>query len=279
MDFSIAALSDPQGWANLLIPYGLKLIGALAIFVIGRWVAKLIVAAMKKSMGRARADETIVDFLGTLAYIGLMAFVVIAALGQLGVKTTAAAAILGGAAIAVGLSLQGQLSALASGVMLILFRPFRKGDFVLAGGEYGTVEAVRIVNTLLVTTNNQEVTIPNNIVWSGPITNFSARDTRRMDLTVSVSLQADLDRAMAVLREIIDADDRVLAEPAPAIRANAVTGTGVDILFRPWYPRTEFWDAYWDNVAAIKKRFEAEGIDFAQQRHFIQLASADNKAA
>lgn len=279
MEFSIEALTDPQSLANLLIPYGLKLLGAIAIFVIGRWVAKLLVAALSKSMGRAHTDETIVDFLGTAAYITLMVFVVIAALGQLGVETTAAAAILGGAAIAVGLSLQGQLSALASGVLLIVFRPFRKGDFVLAAGEYGTVEAVRIVNTLFVTTNNQEVTIPNNLVWSSAITNFSARDTRRMDLTVSISQEADIDRAKAVLWEIIEADERTLKEPAAAVWVHAITDSSVDILFRPWYPRPVFWDAYWDNVEQIKKRFDAEGIDFAHQRRFIRMASADREAA
>lgn len=280
MEFSIQRLTDPEGWANLLIPYGLKLLGAIAIFVIGRWIAKLLVGLLTKSLQRAKTDETVVSFLGTVGYITLMAFVVIAALGQLGVQTTAAAAIIGGSALALGLALQGQISSVAAGVMLIFFRPMKKGDFVEAAGQYGTVEAVRIVNTLLVTTNNQEITIPNSQVWNSPITNFSARDTRRMDLTVSISLSADVDRAKAALDRIIEEDDRVLAEPEPAIWVNAITDSSVDLLFRPWYPRPDFWTAYWETVEKIKKRFDAEGIDFAHQRRFIRLSgSAGAEAA
>lgn len=272
MAFSIEELGNVEGWLNLLIPYGLKLLGAIAILVLGRWAAKIAVALFRRSMGRAEVDETVSDFLGKVGYVALMAFVVIAALGQLGVKTTAAAAIIGGMALALGLSLQGQLAAVASGVLLVLFQPFRKGDFVQVAGEFGTVESVSLVNTLLVTTNNQEITIPNNQVWSSPITNFSARDTRRMDLTVNIGLASDIDRAKAILTEIAESDERTLAEPPPAIMVNAITESSVDILFRPWFRRTEFWDAYWDMVERIKKRFDEEGIEFAYQRRLIEMS-------
>lgn len=274
MAFSIEELGNLEGWLNLLIPYGLKLLGAVAILVLGRWAAKIAVALFRRSMGRAKVDETVSNFLGTVGYVALMAFVVIAALGQLGVKTTAAAAIIGGMALALGLSLQGQISAVAAGVLLIFFRPFRKGDFVQVAGELGTVETISLANTLLVTTNNQEITIPNNQVWGGAITNYSARDTRRMDLTVNISLASDIDRAKAVLREILDGDERVLAEPAPAILVNAITESSVDILFRPWFRTADFWGAYWDLVERIKKRFDEEGIDFARQRRFIEMSGA-----
>lgn len=274
MGFSIEQLGNLEGWLNLLIPYGLKLLGAIAILVLGRWAAKLAIAVFRRSLGRADVDETVVNFLGTVGYIGLMSFVVIAALGQLGVKTTAAAAIIGGMALALGLSLQGQLSAVAAGVLLIFFRPLKKGDFVEAAGQLGTVEKISLVNTLLVTTNNQEVTIPNNQVWGGPIINFSARDTRRMDLTVSISLASDVDRAKALLAEIAAGDERTLKEPAPVVAVNAITDSSVDILFRPWFPRVDFWAAYWDMVERIKKRFDQEGIDFAHQRRFIELSGS-----
>lgn len=274
MAFSIEELGNLEGWLNLLIPYGVKLLGAIAILVLGRWAAKIAVALFRRSMGRAEVDETVTSFLGTVGYVALMAFVVIAALGQLGVKTTAAAAIIGGMALALGLSLQGQISAVAAGVLLIFFRPFRKGDFVQVAGEFGTVEAISLANTLLVTTNNQEITIPNNQVWGGAITNFSARDTRRMDLTVNISLASDIDRAKAVLREVLDGDERVLAEPAPAIVVNAITESSVDILFRPWFRTADFWGAYWDLVERIKKRFDEEEIDFARQRRFIEMSGA-----
>jgi small conductance mechanosensitive channel len=274
MNFSIEQLTNVEGWLNLLIPYGLKLLGAIAILVLGRWAAQIAIAVFRRSLNRARVDDTVTGFLGTVGYIALMAFVVIAALGQLGVKTTAAAAIIGGMALALGLSLQGQISAVAAGVLLTFFRPFRKGDFVQVAGEFGTVEEIGLANTLLVTANNQEVTIPNNQIWGGPITNFSARDTRRMDLTVNISPASDLDRAKAVLRELLEGDERVLKEPAPAIMVNAITESSVDILFRPWFKRAEFWDAYWDMVERIKRRFDEEGIDFARQRRFIEMSGA-----
>lgn len=272
MAFSIEELGNLEAWVDLLMPYGLKLLGAIAIFVLGRWAAKIAITVFRRSMRRAQVEDTVSEFLGTVVYIALMAFVIIAALGQLGVKTTAAAAIVGGLALALGLSLQGQISAVAAGVLLVLFRPFRKGDFVQIAGEFGTVETVSLANTLLVTTNNQEVTIPNNQVWASPITNFSARDTRRMDLTVRIGLEADIDRAKSVLAEIAEGDERTLKEPAPAIVVNAITESSVDILFRPWFPRAEFWDAYWDMLERIKKRFDEEGIGFAQQRRFIEMS-------
>ncbi|MDN5939121.1 MAG: mechanosensitive ion channel [Salinisphaera sp.] len=275
MEFLPDILRDPQALLALLAPFGVKLIGAIAILVIGRWVAKLLIALLRRTMIHHDFDDTLVDFLGTVGYITLMAFVVIAALGQLGVQTTAAAAILGGAAIAVGLSLKDQLSALAAGVMLILFRPFSKGHFVKAAGIYGTVESVHIANTLLISPDNQEITIPNNDVWGSAIVNYSARDTRRMDLTIGISLTADVGRAKAVLGEILAADERVLADPPAEIRVHAITDSAVNILFRPWFERAVFWDAYWETMEQIKKRFDAEGIDFAHQRRFIEIAPGD----
>lgn len=274
MAFSIEELGSVEGWLNLLIPYGLKLLGAVAILVIGRWVAKILIALFQRSMVRGNVDDTVSNFLGTVLYIALMAFVIIAALGQLGIKTTAAAAIIGGMALALGLSLQGQISAVAAGVLLILFRPFRRGDFVQIAGELGTVEKLSLANTLLVTTNNQEITIPNNQVWGGPITNFSVRDTRRMDLTVSIALHEDLDRAKTLLMEIALADERTLQEPAPVVAVSGITESSVDILFRPWFRTADFWNAYWDSMERIKKRFDEAGIDFARQRRFIEMSGA-----
>lgn len=260
MEFSFENLSDPQKLLELMLPYGLKLIGALAIFIIGRWVALFAVRILQKSLTRAKTDETVIEFLGIVGYIVLMAFVVIAALGQLGVQTTAAAAIIGGSALALGLSLQGQIASVASGVLLIFFRPMRKGDFVECAGQMGTVAAVRIVNTLLITTNNQEITIPNNQVWNSPIINYSAQPTRRMDLTVRIGYDDDIDKAKQVLRDIIAADERVLDDPAPNVAVTAMGESSVDILFRPWFKTADFWGAYWDMVETIKKRFDEENI-------------------
>lgn len=280
MEFSFEKLNDPQALAEFMLPYGLKLLGALAIFIIGRWIALFAVKLLEKSLTRAKTDETVIEFLGVVGYIVLMAFVIIAALGQIGVQTTAAAAIIGGSALALGLSLQGQIASVASGVLLIFFRPMRKGDFVECGGQMGTVAAVRIVNTLLVTTNNQEITIPNNQVWSSPITNYSARPTRRMDLTVSIGYDDDIDKAKQILRDIAGADERVLSDPAPNIVVNAMGESSIDILFRPWFKTSDFWGGYWDMVETIKKRFDAEGITIPfPQRDLHIVQDNQDKAA
>lgn len=280
MEFSFEKLNDPQALIEFMLPYGLKLLGALAIFIIGRWIALFAVKLLEKSLTRAKTDETVIEFLSVVGYIVLMAFVIIAALGQIGVQTTAAAAIIGGSALALGLSLQGQIASVASGVLLIFFRPMRKGDFVECAGQMGTVAAVRIVNTLLVTTNNQEITIPNNQVWSSPITNYSARATRRMDLTVSIGYDDDIDKAKQILRDIAGADERVLSDPAPNIVVNAMGESSIDILFRPWFKTSDFWWGYWDMVETIKKRFDAEGITIPfPQRDLHIIQNNQDKAA
>jgi small conductance mechanosensitive channel len=260
VNISLEKLTDWQGWLELLLPYGLKLVGAIAIFVIGRWIVRFVVRFLKKMLGRASTDETVVHFLGVVANIILMAFVIIAALGQLGVQTTAAAAIIGGAALALGLSLQGQISSVASGVLLIFFKPISKGHFVELAGKMGIVERIDIVSTVLLTTNNQEITIPNSQVWSNPITNYSIRPIRRMDLTVSISYDDDIDKAKQILLDIIAADERVLAEPVAAVVVNAMGESSIDLLFRPWFNTGDFWGGYWDMVETIKKRFDEENI-------------------
>lgn len=271
MDFTLQSLSNPDKLIALLLPYGLKLLGAVAIFVIGRWIALFVTKVLDKSLKRAKTDETVAEFLGVVSYIVLMAFVIIAALGQLGVQTTAAAAIIGGSALALGLSLQGQIASVASGVLLIFFRPMRKGDFVEVAGKMGTVVSVRIVNTLLVSTNNQEITIPNNQVWSSPITNYSARPTRRMDLTVCIGHDDDLDKAKQILREIIAADARALKDPAPTVAVTAIGDSSISLLFRPWFKTSDYWAGYWDMVEAIKKRFDAEGITTPRPQRDVHL--------
>lgn len=271
MEFITNYVTHPDKIIPLLLPYGLKLIGAIAIFVIGRWIAQFLVKILEKSLHRANTDETVIDFLTVVGYIVLMAFVVIAALGQLGVQTTAAAAIIGGSALALGLSLQGQIASVASGVLLIFFRPMRKGDFVEVAGQMGTVASVKIVNTILVTTNNQEITIPNNQVWNGPIINYSARPTRRMDLTVAIGHDDDIDKAKQILRDIIAADERVLKEPAPNVAVTAIGDSSISLLFRPWFKTSDYWGAYWDMVETIKKRFDAEGITIPHPQRDVHL--------
>ena len=240
--------------------FGLKLVLALATFLVGRWVAKLLIKGMRGALGRSKIDATLIGFLATVAYVLMIAVVVIAALGQLGIPTTSAAALLGGAGVAVGLSLKDQLSSFAAGVMLMVFRPFKQGDFVNAGGVSGTVEEVRVIATIMRSLDNEEVTVPNNQIWGDTITNYSARATRRIDLKIGISYDADIDTAKRIARELCEGDERVLSEPALWIGVTELGDSAVTITVRPWVKSGDWWQTKCDLMEAIKKRYDAEDI-------------------
>ncbi len=255
-------------WAEAL---GLNLLAALATFIIGRWLAGLLIAGLKKALNRAKVDATLAKFLGHVAYGLIMAMVVISALGQLGVSTTSAAALLGGAGVAIGLSLKNQLSAFAAGVLIILFRPFRSGDYIEAGGTAGTVEDIRIFATVIRTPNNQEVTVPNDRIWGGSITNFTIRPTRRIDLPVGISYDADLRQAKTILAEIADAHERVLKDPAPWQGVTELGNSAIIISFRAWVNTGDFLQTRSDMIEQIKLRFDAAGIGIPYPQMDVHL--------
>lgn len=245
---------------------GLKLIAALLTFFIGRWIAGMLINGMNAAMTRGKVDATLANFLGNVLYGVMLAIIVISALGQLGVSTTSAAALLGGAGVAIGLSLKDQLSSFAAGVMLIIFRPFKRGDFIDAGGVMGTVEELKIVATILKSPNNQQVMVPNAEIWGSTITNFSARDTRRIDLAVGIAYDADMKKAKQLVMELIKADERILAEPAPWIGITELGDSAVTVTIRPWTRTSDFWQTQCDLIEAIKEKFDANdiGIPFPQ---------------
>ncbi len=254
---------------------GLKLLAALATFIIGRWIAKIVVAGIKKALMRGKADPTLAGFLGNVAYGLLMAVVVVAALGELGVSTTSAAALLGGAGVAIGLSLKDQLSSFAAGVMLIMFRPFRVGDYVEAGGTAGTVEQIKIVATVLKTPNNQEITVPNHAIWGSNIINYSIRPTRRIDLPVGISYDADFRKAKDILQDIAANDQRVLEDPAPWLGVTELADSAVIISYRTWVNTPDYWQTRSDLIEQIKLRFDENdiGIPFPQMDVHLQQES------
>lgn len=254
---------------------GLKLLAALATFIIGRWIAKIIVAGIKKALMRGKADPTLAGFLGNVAYGLLMAVVVIAALGELGVSTTSAAALLGGAGVAIGLSLKDQLSSFAAGVMLIMFRPFRVGDYIEAGGTAGTVEQIKIVATVLKTPNNQEITVPNHEIWGSNIINYSIRPTRRIDLPVGISYDADFRKAKDILKDIAENDERVLSDPAPWLGVTELADSAVIISYRTWVNTPDYWQTRSDLIEQIKLRFDQNdiGIPYPQMDVHLQQNS------
>jgi small conductance mechanosensitive channel len=257
--------------------YGLKLVYALAILIIGRWVAKLLRRLIFKMMGRTKVDNTVSGFVANIAYAGIFAFVVIAALGQLGIQTASFIAVLGAAGLAIGLALQGSLANFAAGFLMILFRPFKVGDYIEGGGTAGIVEEIQLFTTQLRTGDNKVVIVPNGSLVNGNIVNYSAKETRRVDLTVGVSYDADLSKVRTVLSQIIDADERVLREPEPLIAVAELAESSVNFVVRIWVKSGDYWGVLFDTNEKVKVRFDAEGIGipFPQRDiHVFQHRSA-----
>ena len=261
----------------LLATYGLKLVAAIAIFIIGKWVAKLIRRVILRMMEKGQVDTTIQSFVANLAYVGAMVFVVLAALGQLGIQTTSFIAVLGAAGLAIGLALQGSLSNFAAGFLLIIFRPFRIGDFIEAGGTAGVVEKIEIFTTQVRTGDNKTIIIPNSSLTGGNIINYSAQETRRVDLTVGVSYEDDIKKVKAVLMDIISAESRVLKDPAPLVAVSELADSSVNFTVRLWVKSSDYWGVYFGTTEAVKLRFDQEGISIPYPQTDIHVVS--NQAA
>jgi small conductance mechanosensitive channel len=272
MDISIDTVLN-----SYLIPWGTKIVMALLVFIIGRWIAKVLTKALSKVMTKSNVDQMLVNFLGNIANAALLAVVVLAALEQLGVNTTSALAILGAAGLAVGLALKDSLSSFAAGVMLIIFRPFKLGDFIEAGGVSGVVEDIRIFHTVLKTGDNREITMPNAQIYSGTIINFSARDTRRIDLVIGIGYEDNIKQAQELLEQIVSAEKTVLDDPKPTIMLLELGESSVDFAVRPWVKSGDYWTTRATLLETIKTRFDQEGISFPYPQrdiHMIQQSAA-----
>ncbi len=259
----------------LSLEFGLKIVTALAIFIIGKWVARKLGSAVTKLLEKGSGDPMLVRFVGNIVYFALLTFVILAAIAQMGVQTTSFVAALGAAGFAVGLALQGSLGNFAAGILLLVFRPFRVGHFIEGAGTAGTVEEVHIFNTRLRTPDNKSIVIPNSQLTSGTITNFTAKSERRVDLTFGVSYSDDIDKVKAVIREVMAEDDRILPEPEPVVGLMTLGESSVDFVVRPWVKSENYWPVLFDLNERIKKRFDAEGISipFPQRDvHIIEKA-------
>ena len=255
--------------------YGTKIIAAIAILVIGRIVVGLLTRLVRRLMTKASVDETLTRFVASLTRIALMVIVIIAALGALGVQTTSFVAIIGAAGLAIGFALQGSLANFAAGVMLIVFRPFKAGDYVEAGGSAGVVESVSIFNTILNTPDNRKVIIPNGKVTGDNIVNFSAKEMRRIDLVFGIGYGDDIKKAKDILASILANDSRVLKDPAPTIAVGELADSSVNFVVRPWVKTADYWAVLFDVTEAVKLEFDARGISipFPQQDvHMHQVA-------
>lgn len=247
--------------------YGFKVIGAIIVFFVGKWLAKWLTGVAKKLMEKSKVDEMLIGFFGNGIYILLMAIVIISALNTLGVPTTSAVAILGAAGLAVGLALQGSLSNFASGVLIIIFRPFKTGDFIDAGGAAGIVEEISIFTTIMKTPDNKKMIVPNGAIMGGNITNISAHPTRRVDMVFGVSYSDDLKKVRAIIEEVVGADDRILKDPEVTIAICELADSSVNFAVRPWVNAADYWAVFFDLNEKMKIRFDEEGISipFPQQ--------------
>jgi small conductance mechanosensitive channel len=245
---------------SYVFPWVVDIAIALAIFFVGKWVAKQLVKLTERLLRKAKVEEMLVNFVSSIVNVLLLLVVIIAALNQLGVDTTSLIALVGAAGLAIGLSLQDSLKNFAAGVMLVVFKPFREGDFVEVAGVAGIVEHIQIFNTIMRTGDNREVIVPNGAIYSGVITNFSARDTRRVDMVFGIGYEDDLRKAKQVLTEIIEADERVLKDPAPVIAVSELADSSVNFVVRPWVNSADYWAVLWDTTEAVKVRFDEENI-------------------
>lgn len=251
--------------------YGIRLVTALIIFLIGWWLAKGITGGFARLLRRSHVDETLVGFLKNLIYFALLVFVFIAVLDRLGVQTTSLVALLGAAGLAVGLALQGTLSNFGAGVLVILFKPFKAGDFIRAGGELGTVNKVSIFNTILSSPDNRKIIMPNSKVMGDSITNFSDIDKRRVDLVFGISYGDNIKTAKQVLEKTLAADARVLRDPAPVVAVSELAESGVNIVCRPWVKPADYWGVYFDTLEKGKAELEAAGITIPFPQRDVHL--------
>jgi small conductance mechanosensitive channel len=243
-----------------LIPWSINIALAFLVFIVGRVVSKLLLALLRRVLQRSEMDDMLVQFVSSIANALLFLVVIVAALDQLGVDTTSLVAVMGAAGLAIGLSLKDSLSNFAAGVMLLVFRPIDNGDFVEAAGISGIVESIGIFTTTLRTPDNKEVIVPNSAIYQDSITNYSARDTRRVDMVFGIGYDDDIDEARAILEAILAEDKRVLETPASVVALNELADSSVNFIVRPWVKSTDYWDVKFHVTEQVKKRFDAKGI-------------------
>ena len=243
-----------------IIPWGISIVMAIVIYIIGKIVVGILINVLGKVLTRSNYDDMLIDFVKAIARAILMLFVIIAALDQLGVDTTSLAAILAAGGLAIGLSLQGSLQNFAAGVMLLVFKPFKAGDFIEAGGATGVVKSISIFTTVMTTGDNKEIIVPNGGIYGGNITNYSAKDTRRVDMVVGIGYDSDLKKAKEILNEMVAADERILKDPAPTVAVAELADSSVNFVVRPWVASGDYWGVKFDFNEAVKLRFDAEGI-------------------
>ncbi len=256
-----------------LTTYSIKIVAAILIFIIGKWFCRKITDLLTKLMKKNSVDDTLVKFLGSIVYYTLLIVLMIVVASQLGINTTSFLTIVGAAGLAIALALKDSLSNFASGVMLILFRPIKIGDFVDVGGVKGTVQSIDIFNTTLHSPDNQKHIVPNASITSGVITNVTANDTRRVDLVIGIGYDDDIAKAKGILEAIIKRENRVLENPATNIAVSELADSSVNFVVRPWVKTSDYWDVYFALTEEIKISFDKEGISIPYPQQDVHLFS------
>ncbi len=257
--------------SNLVTTWGIKVIGAIVVLVIGRWAAGWARKIVRTMAARIDLDATLAPFLASLAYYAVIAMVLIAVLGMIGIETASLLTVLGASALAIGLAMQGTLSNVAAGVMLLLFRPFKVGDSVDIGGTTGKVMGVRLFSTLLSTPDNVEITVPNAQIYGNTIKNFTANDTRRNDIVVGISYDDDIGVAIQTIKDVLARDDRVLPDPEPAVAVLEMADSSVNLVVRPWSATADYWGLRCDLMRALKEQLETAGCSIPYPQTDVHL--------
>jgi len=276
-NFNLAELT--RNLVNVLTPWILNVLGALIVLWVGNRIARWARGVVQRALERAKVDDTLVPFVSSCVYYLIVAFVVVAALGLIGIQTASIIAVLAAAGLAVGLALQGTLANFAAGVMLLVFRPFRKGDLIEAAGVTGAVDAISIFTTTLSSVDNVAIVVPNAAVWGQTIRNYATNPTRRIDLAVNIAYRDSLQTAMDAIQRVVAADPRVLTEPAPTIAVGELGNSAVNILVRPWCSKDVYWDVRWDLTRALKEGLERAGCTIPSQQHDVRLLQESRRAA
>lgn len=256
---------------SLLLTYGLSLLWAVVIFLIGRWLANLASNFVRSALGKAQVDDSIISFVSHLAYYGIIIFAVMAALNRLGIQTASFIAVLGAAGLAVGLALQGSLANFAAGVLILLFRPIKVGDYVEVAGAEGWVEEIHIFTTVLVARDNRTIIIPNAQITDGNITNYSVRGKYRLDLVFGIGYEDDLLKAKRLLEEIVAADERVFADPPPVVAVLELADSSVNFAVRPYVTIEDYTAVAFDITEQVKLTFDREGISIPFPQRDVHL--------
>ena len=256
---------------ELLSSFGISLFIALCILVIGRQVIKIVIKVISSALERSNTEDTVRIFVTNLLNTLLMIVVFIAAINQLGIETTSIIAVLGAAGLAIGLALQGSLANFAAGILIVIYRPYKVGDYIQADNHLGTVNDIQIFSTVLRTPDNKLVVVPNGSIMNGSIVNFSNQDTRRIDMIIGCSYEDDIDKVKAVLTDIVAKDGRVLSDPKTRIAVSELADSSVNFIVRPWVKNPDYLDVMYSLTEEIKKRFDEEGISIPYPQSDVHI--------